>query len=84
MCGKAIVDVSVGAETFRGVAAYPLGFRRLCSDSGEDRCPNLKNAIHEGNGYVVRRVVWVCFVGFLYKFCGTNAPFLRRVVVCSH
>jgi len=30
-------------------------------------------------GYVARRVVWVGFVGFVYTFCGTNAPFPRRV-----
>ena len=51
---------------------------------GEDGCPNLKYAIHEGNGFVDRRVVWVCFVGFVYKFCGTNAQFLRHVAMFSH
>jgi hypothetical protein len=84
VCGHAIVYVSVGAESVRGVAEYPLGLPRVCSDSGEDGSPYLEYAIHEGNGSVVRRVVWVSFVGFVYKFRGTNAQFPRRVAIFGH
>ena len=84
MYGQAIVDVSVGAESVSGVAEYPLRLRRLCSDSGEDGCPYLEYSVHEGNGFVVRRAVWVGFIGFVYKFRGTNAQFSRRVAMSSH
>jgi len=65
VCGHAIVDVLVGAESVRGVAKHPFGLRRLCSDSVEDGSTYLEYAIHEGNGPLVRRDVWVGFVGFI-------------------
>jgi len=82
--GHAFVDVSVGAESVSGVVEHPFGLRRLCSDSGEDGSPYLEYTIYEGNGFVVRRVIWVGFVGFVYKFRGTNAPFSRRVAMFGH
>jgi len=77
VCGHAIVDVAVRAESVSGVAEYPLGLCRMCSDSGEDGCPDLKYAIHEGNGFVDRWDVWVGFVGFVYiSFVGLMHHFL--------
>ncbi len=84
MCGQAIVDVAVGAKSVNGVAEASLGPRRMCPDCGEDGCSDLKYAVHVDNGYVVRRVVWVGFIGVIYEFCGTNAPFLRCVAMFDH
>ena len=84
MCRQAIVDVAVGSESVSGVAEDPLGICRPSSDCGEDGCPDLKYAVHEGNGFVVRRAVWVCFIGFVYEFCGGNAPFPRCVTMFGH
>jgi hypothetical protein len=84
LCGQAIVDVAVGAESVSGVAEDPLRLRRMGSDCGEDRCPDLKYAVHEGNGSVVRRVVWVGFIGFVYEFYGANAPFPMCVALFGH
>ena len=74
----------MGAESVSGVAEHTLGLRRFCSDNGKDGSLNLKYAIHEGNGYVVRRVVLVGFWGFVYKFRGTNTSFSRRVAMFGH
>ena len=73
MCGEAIVYVSVGSEPIRGVAKYSLGLCRLGSNCGEDRRPNLEDAVHEGDWTVVSRVVWVDFVGLVYSFRGAYA-----------
>ncbi len=74
----------MGAESVSGVAKHPLGFRSLCSKSGEDEGPYLEYAIHEGNGFVVCGVVWVGFVWFVDEFRGTNAPFFWRVAMFCH
>ena len=74
----------MGAESVRGVAKHPFGLLRLCSDSGEDGSPYLEYAVHDNNGYVVRWSVWVGFLGFVYKFRGNNAPFLRRLAIFGH
>ena len=71
----------MGAESVSGVVEHPLGLRRVCSDSGEDGSHYREYAIYEGNGSVVRRFVWVSFVGFVYKFRGNNAQFSRRVAM---
>ena len=66
MCGEAIIYGSLGSESVRDVVEDPLGLHRSCSYSGEDRRPYLEYVIHEGDGSVVRRVVWDNFVGFVY------------------
>ncbi len=63
---EAIIYVSVGSEPVRGVAKYALGLRRLGPNGGEDRHPNLENAVHEVDWAVVCRVVRVGFVGLVY------------------
>ena len=66
VCGEAIVYVSVGSEPIRDVAKYSLGLRRLGSNGGEDRRPNLdEDEVHEGDWAVVCRVVRVGFAGLV-------------------
>ena len=84
MCGETIIYVSAGVESVRGVLEQLLGLRRLSSCSGEDGRPYLEYAIHEGNGSVVRRGVWVGFVGFVCQFCAANAPFLCHIAMIGH
>ena len=64
--GEAIVYVSVGSEPVRNFAKYSLGLRRVGPNGGEDRRPNLEDAVHKGDWAVVCRVVRVDFVGLLY------------------
>jgi len=66
----------VGAKSVRGVIEYSLGLRRLCSDSGEDGCPYLEYAIHEGDRSVVCRVVWVGVFGLYISFVALMHHFL--------
>ena len=85
MCGQAIVDVAMGAESVSGVAEDPLRLRRhMGSDCGEDGCPDLKYLVHEDKWYVVRRVVWVGSIRCVYEFCGAKAPFPRWVAMFGH
>ena len=74
----------MGSESICGVTKSALGFRCLDADASEDGCPYFEYAIHEGDGSVVRRVVWVDFVGIVYLICGANSPFLSRVTMFGH
>ena len=43
---------------------------------GKDWCPEFEYVVHEGDGAVVRRVIWVVFViWFTYELGGACAPF---------
>jgi hypothetical protein len=66
VCGEIIVYVFVGSKLVRGITKYSLGFRRLGLNGGEDRRPNLEDAVHEGDWAVVCRVVRIGFVGLVY------------------
>ena len=65
----------MGSEPVSGVAKYSFGLRRLGPNGGEDRRPNLVDAVHEGDWAVVCRDVRVGFVGHAwYEFRGAYAP----------
>ena len=49
VCGEAIVYVSMGSKPVSGVVKYSLRLQRLNSQGGENRCPNLEDAVHEGD-----------------------------------
>ncbi len=68
MCCEAVVYVYVGAEPICCVAKDALRFRCLSSNDGEDGCPYLENAAHEGYGAIIRGVVGAGFVRFIDEF----------------
>ncbi len=55
--GEAVVYVAVGPEPIRIVTEDPFGFRSFCSYDGENGCPEFEYAVHEGDGYIVCRIV---------------------------
>ena len=74
MFGEAVVYVSLGSEPVRSVAKYSLRLRRLISNGGEDRRPNIEDTVHEVDRAVVYLVAWVGFPGLVYYFRGVYAP----------
>ncbi len=59
----AIVYVPVGSKTIDRIAKDSLRFSSLGTYDGKDRCPKFEYAVHEGDGAVVRRAIWVVFFG---------------------
>ena len=61
MCRYAIVYVLVGSKAIGCVAKDSPGLCSLGAYDGKDRCLNFEYAVHEDDGAVVRRVIWVVF-----------------------
>ena len=84
MRGEAVVYVAVGPEPIRSVTEDPFGFRSFCSYDGENGCPEFEYAVNEGDGSIVCRIVWVSFVGFVYKSSSAYTPLLGCVDMSGH
>ena len=56
----------MGSKAIGHITTYSLRFSSLGAYDGQDRCPKIEYAVHEGDGAVVLRIMWVVFVWYIY------------------
>ncbi len=74
----------MGAKSVSYVAENALIFGCVCAYVGEDERPKFQDAIHECDRSIVRGIVKVCFIGFVYEFGCAHTPLLGYIAVFDH